>query len=682
MTLKKKIIGGLLSITALMALMGGLSVSEFSSLGNAIEQSTLGSVNRLEVAQGIVEEIGLVRYYGNRFLDIGSPDDRTETLARLDSLDEKLQAATNTLTHSNDVARLTKLNQLATNYRQQFDAADAQFADRMITQMDILRDVENLENTVTRFFTLKRESTEHSRPFLFFNTAKQYLNMYFYSFDDQDYQEAARSLETVHRMLLNGAGKWEGAESQAWKKAAEQVKSLLTALEGFNAQAQEFKRSLKDTLIPLPMTMLEEAKEIAASSWQGLRDMSTTILDGTSQAKWQILVAVVIALCVSLIVGVLLTRSISRPLNKMIGRFRDIAEGEGDLTQRVEVTSQDEIGQLGSWFNAFVAKVQHAVQAIGQNTQGLARSSEELTQVSQHMGQNAGETSNQAEVVAAASEQVNANVGMVATGAEEMGASIKEIAQNASEAARVTAQAVQVAEGATGTITKLGESSTEIGNVIKVITSIAEQTNLLALNATIEAARAGEAGKGFAVVANEVKELAKQTSAATEDIGQKIATTQSDTQEAVGAIEQVSGIINQINDIANTIASAVEEQSATTSEMGRNVGEAALRTNEISQSIGGMTRTAQETKGGATNVQGAAQELATMAEELQRLVGQFRYEEEETPAHAGGEHRVEASEPAGHSEEEEQQSVGDGTVDEMPSVDTANTVTQEETVHL
>jgi methyl-accepting chemotaxis protein len=207
-----------------------------------------------------------------------------------------------------------------------------------------------------------------------------------------------------------------------------------------------------------------------------------------------------------------------------------------------------------------------------------------------------------------------------------MGASIREIAGNANEAARVAQQAVKVADVTNQTISKLGESSCEIGKVIKVITSIAEQTNLLALNATIEAARAGEAGKGFAVVANEVKELAKETAKATEDIGQKIDAIQSDTRSAVDAIREISQIIGQINDISNTIASAVEEQTATTSEISRNVAEAAKGSGEIAQNITSVASAAQSTTQGAGNTQQASAELSRMAAELQQLVSRFKTE--------------------------------------------------------
>jgi methyl-accepting chemotaxis protein len=205
-----------------------------------------------------------------------------------------------------------------------------------------------------------------------------------------------------------------------------------------------------------------------------------------------------------------------------------------------------------------------------------------------------------------------------------MTASIKEIAKNATEAAQVADSAAKVAETTNATVAKLGESSTEIGNVIKVITSIAEQTNLLALNATIEAARAGEAGKGFAVVANEVKELAKETAKATEDIGRKVEAIQDDAKGAVETIGQITGVIKRINDIQNTIASAVEEQTATTNEIARNISEGARGSSEIAQNIVGVAQAAKGTEESAGASQQAALELAKMATTLRQLVERFK----------------------------------------------------------
>jgi methyl-accepting chemotaxis protein len=207
-----------------------------------------------------------------------------------------------------------------------------------------------------------------------------------------------------------------------------------------------------------------------------------------------------------------------------------------------------------------------------------------------------------------------------------MGASIREIAHSANEAARVAAQAVSMVETTNDTVARLGTSSQEIGNVVKVITSIAEQTNLLALNATIEAARAGEAGKGFAVVANEVKELAQETAQATKDIAARVEAIQGDTSGAVEAIGEISTIITSINDYQLTIASAVEEQTATTNEMSRNVAEASTSSSEIATNISGVSGAAATTTQALAQTHATVEELRRTSVELTAAVGTFRHE--------------------------------------------------------
>jgi methyl-accepting chemotaxis protein len=295
----------------------------------------------------------------------------------------------------------------------------------------------------------------------------------------------------------------------------------------------------------------------------------------------------------------------------------------GDLTVAVSIKGEDPIGQMGETLEEFLADLRSKVTHIAQAAEAVGQASETLSAVSTQMGANAEETSAQANVVSAAAEEVSASVGTVATGAEEMSASIKEIAANASNAATVASEAVGVAARTNDTVSKLGDSSAEIGQIIKVITSIAQQTNLLALNATIEAARAGEAGKGFAVVANEVKELAKETARATEDISQKIEAIQSDTGDAVVAIGSIGEIIEQISGIQNTIASAVEEQAATTAEIGRNVTEAARGSNEIAQNISTVAEAAGSTSSGVSEAQASAHGLSDTSTTLRELVSQF-----------------------------------------------------------
>jgi methyl-accepting chemotaxis protein len=256
--------------------------------------------------------------------------------------------------------------------------------------------------------------------------------------------------------------------------------------------------------------------------------------------------------------------------------------------------------------------------------ESVTASSTELTDVSGQMSANAEETSVQARVVSGASDQVNKNIETLAASTQQMTASIGDISKNSSEAAQVAKQAVGIANKANLSVRTLGDSSGEISEVIKVITSIAEQTNLLALNATIEAARAGEAGKGFAVVANEVKELAEQTTQATETIRTKIEAIQTDTKGAVEAIAEIGNIIDRISDFSTTVASAVEQQTATTNEIGRNIEGVARSSNEIAQNISGVAAAAQSTSGGASQTSQCARSLAEMASQLHELVARFR----------------------------------------------------------
>ncbi|HKT87242.1 MAG TPA: methyl-accepting chemotaxis protein [Candidatus Sulfotelmatobacter sp.] len=433
-------------------------------------------------------------------------------------------------------------------------------------------------------------------------------------------------------------------ETEEGKELGSRIEASGKELRDLQAKAIELRRAgkgpeatgliLSDHSVDLRMN-LEKSVDQVGGVIDKLEEAATQAHEQTESNILRLIeILPALGLIAGVAVAILIVRSVSRTLSQMVGAIQEIANNNLSI-EDVQVTSHDEIGRAGLALNQMKNSLNEVIRSIADTAQHVASASEQLSAGSQQISANSEETSAQASVVATAAQQVSQNLQSVSTGAEEMTSTIQSIASNAHEAATIASKAVQTAQAANTTVGKLGESSAEIGEVIKVITAIARQTNLLALNATIEAARAGEAGKGFAVVANEVKELAKQTAKATDDIGQKITAIQTDTKSAVDAIGTIGSVIAQVNDISGTIATAVEEQSATTNEMTRNVADAAKGSGEITNNIAGVAEAARGTSTNAQESQKAANELAEMALQLRNLVEQFKLKSGEIHTNRG-----------------------------------------------
>lgn len=359
-----------------------------------------------------------------------------------------------------------------------------------------------------------------------------------------------------------------------------------------------------------------------------------------------------ILMIVASVIGFFTTKMTTNSILQVKDMMKDISEGEGDLTTRLNIKTNDEVGELAGWFDKFMENLQGIIHQSIQNTRSVDDSSRELLSIAGSLSQGAEDASELSTNASSASEQMSSNIAavaavmeeastnitMVATASEEMNATINEITKNTDRARHISEDAVKQAGTTSEQMEALKQSAIEISKVTETIHEISEQTNLLALNATIEAARAGEAGKGFAVVANEIKDLAGQTAQATQDIKFKVDNIQNTTNSSVDGIGAITGVVEDIHQIISTIATAVEEQSATTSEIAvniaqvangvqdanKNVNESSNASQSVAEDIAQLNEAAGSVANNAGKVNDQSENLRQRAEELQMILSKFK----------------------------------------------------------
>lgn len=366
----------------------------------------------------------------------------------------------------------------------------------------------------------------------------------------------------------------------------------------------------------------------------------------------EIIFVLAIIIVLSVMIYFLVGKIVIQPIRSCINRLKDIAQGEGDLTKRLDIKTKDEMGELSWWFDSFLQTIQNIIKDVALSSNTISLSSGELSTMSKKMSSGAENTTNSSNTVAAMAEEMDSNLGMVsdtmnelfssietvATAVNEMTSSITDIADNTEQARVITNEAVVNIKTTSDRVNQLGRSAEEIGDVTETIAKISSKTDLLALNATIEAARAGDAGKGFAVVANEIKELAKQTAVSTGEIGKKITSIQSFTEKTVLEIEQIADVINDVHHITTKISAAIVQQSASTKEIAdnaeqalqsarevtENIQQSSNAAGEVSKEITGVYRDSNEITSVSDQVNLKSEELLQLSDQLKDMVHKFK----------------------------------------------------------
>ncbi len=638
--LRGKTLAGYLAVVFLIVIVGIISIVQSGSLGKKVEYLTKEVAAKVQLAGEIESTILSMQTSVEKFIYQYREEDNRAAEMYIEKVIEVIGKADGVIKTPEQAKIIKEINYLTNEYIDKYRKVVIRYKTLNVNRRNLSSEGRNIQKKLEVFY--KRQQLAVVRNFM---AARIDLESYI-AYNDSLYSDRAKKLLSE---ILKMIGEKPSKSLEGIKFSIEDFKD---DFEGLVLVTAKMDQEVKKTILPLAPRIASLSKKISSKGWNEM-EVSRVEVDKKVEATRSAIIAfLIIAIGVALVIGYFSSNQIIKPISKVVNGLKDIAEGEGDLTTRLNVQRNDEVGELARWFNTFIDKLQGIIRDVTQNAETMTMSSAELSALSSQMAEGtenmsgksntvataAEEMSSNMTYVAAAMEEASANISMVANATEQMTSTVSEIAMNSEKGRFITGEAVSQAQNASDSIDRLGHAAMEIGKVTETITDISEQTNLLALNATIEAARAGEAGKGFAVVANEIKELARQTASATGEIRKRIEGIQSSTQGTVTEIKNISEVINNVNEIVTTIATAVEEQSATTKdiagnvtqasqglqEVNENVAQSSTVASEIARDISDVNQSSNEMSNSSSQVKLNATNLSKLAEELKEKVGQFK----------------------------------------------------------
>ena len=644
-----KILTGFIVEAFFIIAIGTIAIIQFTSISKNINFLTGEVADEVKNASTMSNLILSMRTSVEKFIDLHNNEEKEKALTYSAQVTQQLERASMEIHGQEQQQRLQDITENSQLYIENFNNVIIRIESVAVNTKKLVTSAYSIQDDLLELATANKENSTEFAILMDtlhdFNHVTQLVNQYLEVNDPETGKKASELLLKIGTQLATVKDKT--FENQMWD-----IEDFSDNFSGLMATLQKMNQEIEGSILPIAPKIVALSQEVSDAGWQTMEDTRKSVSIQLIRAKSSIIIISVIAVFAGLLIGYIVATALIKKIMRVVNQLKEIASGGADLTTRLPVHGGDEICELATWFNTFVEKLQSIIIDVVDSANKVDSSSSNFNKLSKEMtgqtedvsvkaslvAESVGSLNGNMGSVAAAMEETTINVNLVATAVEEMSSTALEVAKSSSSAHTITGQAAEQASATSIKIDQLNTKAQEIGVVTEVITEISEQTNLLALNATIEAARAGEAGKGFAVVANEIKELAKQTSSATQRIKEQIAEIQATTQSTSDEIIKNTAVINQINELISTIATAVEEQSTTTGEISENIIQASQGIAEISERVAESSQVTHEISGDIGEVSSAAINLASnsgtieqqstdlnkVAMDLEQLVIQFK----------------------------------------------------------